>query len=107
MKISTNSIFMQHHISPWKFYEELEELGVGNYGVVKKVRLIKNPEIIRAMKIIPEENVVQGEGASLIDEIEILKNLEHPNIMKIYENFVYNNNYYIFHLFKSNIQKFK
>ena len=40
------------------------------------------------MKIIPEENnVVQGEGASLIDEIEILKNLEHPNIMKIYENF--------------------
>ena len=59
-------------------------------------------------KIIPEENnVVQGEGASLIDEIEILKNLEHPNIMKIYESFVYNNNYYIFHLIKSNIQKLK
>jgi len=86
---------MQRHQSPWQFYEELEELGVGNYGVVKKVRLIKNPEVIRAMKIIPEENVVQGEGASLIDEIEILKNLEHPNIMKVYECFVDNNNYYI------------
>ena len=95
IKIKTNNLFMQRHQSPWEFYEELEELGVGNYGVVKKVRLIKNPEIIRAMKIIPEENVVQGEGASLIDEIEILKNLEHPNIMKIYESFVYNNNYYI------------
>jgi hypothetical protein len=44
---------MQRHQSPWNFYEELEELGSGFYGVVKKVRLIKNPEIIRAMKIIP------------------------------------------------------
>ena len=95
IKIKTNSIFMQRHQNPWEFYEELEELGVGNYGVVKKVRLIKNPDIVRAMKIIPEENVVQGEGASLIDEIEILKNLEHPNIMKVYESFVYNNSYFI------------
>ena len=95
VKIKTNNLFWQRHQSPWEFYEELEELGFGNYGVVKKVRLIKNPEVIRAMKIIPEENVVQGEGASLIDEIEILKNLEHPNIMKVYESFVDNNNYYI------------
>ena len=95
IKIKTDKIFKQRHQDPWNFYEELEELGVGNYGVVKKVRLIKNPEIIRAMKIIPEENVIQGEGASLIDEIEILKSLEHPNIMKVYESFVFNNNYYI------------
>ena len=95
IKIATNNLFMQRHQSPWQFYEELEELGSGFYGVVKKVRLIKNPEIIRAMKIIPEENILQGEGASLIDEIEILKNLEHPNIMKVYESFVDNHNYYI------------
>ena len=95
MKIGANTLFMQRHVSPWKFYEELEELGIGNYGVVKKVRLIKSPDVIRAMKIIPEENIIQGKGASLIDEIEILKNLEHPNIMKIYESFVFDNNYYI------------
>ena len=96
MKIKANNLVMERHQSPWQFYEELEEIGSGMYGVVKKVRLKTNPEIIRAMKIIPEENVLQGEGASLIDEIEILKNLEHPNIMKIYESFVdSNNNYYI------------
>ena len=95
IKVDSNVLFMQRHQSPWKFYEELEELGSGFYGVVKKVRLIKNPEIIRAMKIIPEENILQGEGASLIDEIEILKNLQHPNIMKVYESFVDNHNYYI------------
>ena len=93
--IDAYKLFMERHQSPWNFYEELEELGAGFYGVVKKVRLIKNPEIIRAMKIIPEENVLQGEGASLIDEIEILKKLEHPNIMKVYESFVDNHNYYI------------
>ena len=95
MVIKANKLFMQRHQSPWKFYEELEEIGSGMYGVVKKVRLISNPEVTRAMKIIPEENVVQGEGASLIDEIEILKNLDHINIMKMYESFVDNNNYYI------------
>ena len=95
IKVETNNLFMQRHQSPWLFYEEVEELGAGFYGVVKKVRLIKNPEVIRAMKIIPEENILQGEGASLIDEIEILKNLEHPNIMKVYESFVDKQNYYI------------
>ena len=95
MKIAANNLFVQRHQSPWKFYEELEELGSGYYGVVKKVRLIKNPDIIRAMKIIPEENIEQGEAASLIDEIEILKNLEHPNIMKVYESFVDDKNFYI------------
>ena len=95
IKVDTNNLFTQRHQSPWLFYEELEELGSGFYGKVKKVRLIKNPEIIRAMKIIPEENIIQGEGASLIDEIEILKNLQHPNIMKVYESFVDNHNYYI------------
>ena len=95
LKIRTDKLFTQRNQNPWSIYEELEELGVGQYGVVKKVRLIKDPKIIRAMKIIPEENIVQGEGASLIDEIEILKKLKHPNIMKVYESFVYNNSYYI------------
>ena len=95
IKIKANNLFMERHQSPWKIYEELETLGSGMYGVVEKVRLISNPEILRAVKIIPEENVLQGEGASLIDEIEILKNLEHPNIMKVYECFVDQNNYYI------------
>ena len=95
IKIKANNLFMERHQSPWKFYEELENIGSGMYGAVVKVRQISNPDNIRAMKIIPEENVLQGEGASLIDEIEILKNLEHINIMKVYECFVDNNNYYI------------
>ena len=89
VKISFNTVFMQHYNSPLKYYEELEELGVGKYGVVKKVKLIKIPEVICSMKIISEENIIQGEGASLIYENEILNNLEHPNIIKEYESYVF------------------
>ena len=50
IKIKTDKIFKQRHQDPWNFYEELEELGVGNYGVVKKVRLIKNNNIRKQSK---------------------------------------------------------
>ena len=95
IQISSNGLFMQRHQNPWQIYEEMEILGEGFNGIVKKVRLIKNPEVIRAMKIISENSILKGKGASLIDEIEILKNLDHPNIMKVYESFVYQGNYYI------------
>ncbi len=62
--IKANNLFIERHQSSWQFYEELENIGSGIYGVVEKVRLISNPEIVRAMKIIPEENVVQIEGTS-------------------------------------------
>ena len=62
--IKANNLFIERHQSPWQFYEELENIGSGIYGVVEKVRLISNPEIVRAMKNIPEENVVQIEGTS-------------------------------------------
>ena len=64
IKIKANNLFMERHQSPWKFYEELENIGSGMYGAVVKVRQISNPDNTRAMKIIPEENVLQGEGAS-------------------------------------------
>ena len=48
------------------------------------------------MKIIPKENIIENEdGTKFLDEIEILKNLEHPNIMKIYECFNDKENVYI------------
>ena len=95
IKIGSNTLFMERHQNPFQIYEETDKLGEGYYGVVKKVRLIKNPEVIRAMKIISEDKIIKGEGASLIKEIEILKEIDHPNIMKVYESYVYNKNYYI------------
>ena len=95
MKVKANNI-IGHKTSPWSVYKELEEIGFGTYGVVKKVCLIDNPDIIRAIKIIPKESLIEGyDEDKLSNEIFILKNLDHPNIMKIYEFFDDENYYYM------------
>ena len=94
--ININDLVMEHQTSPWIYYKELSTLGSGTYGTVKKVCLIKNPSTIRAMKIISKENIMESvDSLNFIDEITILKKLDHPNIMKIYECFVDKENFYI------------
>ena len=96
MKVNVKDLVMEHQISPWIYYNELVTLGSGTFGTVKKVCLRKNPLTIRAMKIIPKENIMDGvDSSKLIDEIRILKKLDHPNIMKIYECFIDQNYFYI------------
>ena len=96
LPVKINDLIMDHQESPFRYYKEMKTLGSGTYGTVKKVCLIKNPLTIRAMKIISKDNVRQGlDHTKLIDEIKILKKLDHPNIMKIYECFVDEHNFYI------------
>ena len=95
MKVRANTI-IEHNVDPWSIYEELEEIGFGAYGVVKKVCLKTNRDTIRAIKIIPKDMLNQGfDDEKLSNEILILKNLDHPNIMKIYEFFEDEKNYYM------------
>ena len=96
MKVKLNDLVMDHQSSPWKYYKPLLTLGSGSYGTVIKVSLIKNPKNIRAMKIISKKNIIKGiQHSKFTDEITILKKLDHPNIMKIYESFVDKDNFYI------------
>ena len=85
--IKLKDIIFGDFSNPFDIYDELDDLGEGAYGVVKKVSLKENPETIRAMKIISKDMIAEGQSQSLVDEIEILKKLEHPNIVKIYEYF--------------------
>ena len=95
MKVRAN-LLIQHKTDPWSLYNKLQDLGFGTYGVVKKVCLKSNPDTIRAMKIIPKENLMEGyDNEKLLDEIIILKNLDHPNIMKLYEFFEDKTNCYM------------
>ena len=94
--IRRNSLIVEWYRNPYDIYDELETLGSGGFGLVKKVCLKNNPESIRAMKIIPRDNLLKGiNDANLLEEIFILKNLDHPNIMKLYEFFVDYQNFYI------------
>ena len=93
--IKTDTLVRSYNFSPFKKYEELAILGEGTYGLVKKVCLINNKKTIRAMKVISKENILKGQSNRLFEEIEILRKLEHPNIMKIYEYFIDDKNIYI------------
>ena len=96
MKVKINDLIMEHQSSPWEYYKEIKTIGSGTYGTVKKVCLKKDPLTVRAMKIIPKDNVVQGvDYIKVLDEITILKKLDHPNIMKIFECFDDEKNIYI------------
>ena len=73
-------------------YQKIERIGKGSYGSVYKV-LNKNSNLIRAMKIIPKN--YQKDNEEIMREINILKNLDHPNVMKIYEFLEDDKNYYL------------
>lgn len=67
-----------------EFYDILQEIGTGGFGTVFKVK-DKRTGLIRAMKEIPKTNLDQNTSAKMIEEIDILKDLDHPNIMRIFE----------------------
>ena len=59
-------------------------LGEGSYGFVK-VATRKQDNVRRAIKIIPKKRIKRPE--LLTREISIMKQIDHPNIVKLYETY--------------------
>ena len=73
----------------------LSKLGEGSFGSVYKV-IDKTSKLIRAMKVIKKETLMeQDDEQKFLKEIEILVSIDHPNIVKIFEYYADNNNYYL------------
>lgn len=70
-----------------KRFEKLEKLGEGTYGIVYKVNDNKNNTIV-ALKKIRLENEDEGMPSTAMREIAILKELDHPNIVRL-EDVIY------------------
>lgn len=47
------------------------------------------------MKVLKKENLIKEEEKKLFAELDILKNLDHPHIVKLFELFQDNENYYL------------
>ena len=93
-----NFVIERKNTKVYDIYEKIEKLGEGAYGSVYKVRRKNSTsrEIIRALKEISKESICDPENEEEIrNEIEVLKNLDHPNIMKIFEFFEDDNNMYL------------
>lgn len=65
-------------------YQKLDKLGEGTYGIVYKVKDQITNEIL-ALKKIRLENDDEGVPSTAIREISLLKECDHPNVVKLRE----------------------
>lgn len=72
-------------------YELLEEIGRGGYATVYKVKHKKYNKIF-AMKVLENKNSI---SASYMNEINLLKESPHPNVISIYNYFATDNYLFI------------
>ena len=100
-KISFNSevLISQVKTDPFNDYTEIKVLGTGSFATVK---LVKNnvTGMIRAMKIIQKKKTLNGNtdasnDLDILNEINILKQIDHPNVVKIFEFYNSEDAYYL------------
>ena len=99
LPINTQNIIRKQSGNPLDYYDVLKKLGKGTFGTVYKI-MHKTTGTIRAMKVIPKNSMKRGfTDDDIIQEINILKTLEHPHIIKLYEFFTFKDNYYLINEF--------
>ena len=78
-----------------KHYKTLEKLGIGSFGrVYRAIHILSNQE--RALKVVNQQLVqLQDDDKVFLKEIEMLYQLDHPNIIKFFEYFIKGDNYYV------------
>ena len=88
------SLITQNFGNPDKYYKKLRNLGSGSYGTVYLAKNILKENLV-AIKVIEKvpSNII--DDMEIKNEINILKSLSHPNIVKIYEFFDTAVDYYI------------
>jgi len=64
-------------------YQKIDKLGEGTYGVVYKAQDMETGEIV-AVKRIRLDNEEEGVPITALREISLLKELVHPNVVKLY-----------------------
>lgn len=71
----TTDIFLDYDIDD-------KPIGEGSFGVVYKARE-KSTKLVRAIKQILNENITNYDG--FMTEVSVLKTLDHPNVVKLFE----------------------
>ena len=70
------------------------QLGQGSYGEVRECQH-KETKAKRAVKILRKVRLDEAEKKRMMNEIENLKVLDHPNILRMYESYECEKRYYI------------
>ena len=94
ISISNNLFISELNDSPEKRYKIIKLLGEGTYGAVYLAENNFTKEQV-AMKKISKNSEDLLSDVEIMNEVEILKSLDHPDIVKIYEFYKTDNYYYI------------
>ncbi|KAI9016017.1 kinase-like domain-containing protein [Hyaloraphidium curvatum] len=68
-------------------YEPLEVIGSGSFGMIRKIRRKSDGKVL-ARKEIDYRKMSDREKRQLVAEVNILRELRHPNVVRYYERFV-------------------
>lgn len=66
-------------------YERLEQIGEGTYGQVYRAKCLESGRVVAMKKMRIISRYVNGIPPQLIREIKILKQLRHPNLLRMVE----------------------
>ena len=88
------TLITQKFGDPDKYYKKIKDLECGSYGSVYKAKNLIMDNIV-AIKTIEKVQDNMIDDMEIKNEINILKSLSHPNIVKIYEFFDTALHYYI------------
>lgn len=84
---STVRLESTNHVDIQKYYHFNRVLGHGHFGTVREVHQIADPmKKLYAVKSIPKDKIVK-ELKLMKTELELLRVVDHPNIIKFYETF--------------------
>ena len=86
---------------------EIEKLGEGHFGIVKKMQYKGNNQIY-AVKFLPKINTNSQDIKNIFREVNIMPKLNHKNIVKLYAYFEDNiYNYFVYELVQGcNLEKY-
>ena len=95
IKIFHNTLVVENKGSIANHYKIMQKIGSGTFGKVYKVmHTITNQ--YRAMKVVKIDTInYQDDEKTFLKEIEMLSQLDHPNIIKIYEYYSDDLHYYV------------
>ena len=95
IKFNNDLLISEVNKNPFNDYEIIKTLGEGAFG---EVHLVKHnlTKAIRAMKVIKKRDDFENDNdQDLLNEINVLKKIDHPNVIKIFEFYIDKENYYL------------
>lgn len=84
LKVDSRSFIKRVQGNLTDLYRLEEEVGVGTFGTVRAA-VSKMSGVRRAIKSIQKSKVVQPNEAQMFTEVEVLRRMDHPNIVRVHE----------------------